>query len=197
MAGSTRGPRRQRWFIWGLARLILVLLALVMPALGPRLAQAESFSSKGNLAGETDCQYEVDADTTALTFSAAISCSGKDIGFKAEGKLKGKNVTVTDFTVTIDGNDLKIGINKTYQLPFDTTNAATADQDFEKLVNLLNGDILNQIPGLSTALKVVGFGGKAGAAASGFQNALDSYQKSCEQASAPYSALCQHEQDPG
>ena len=185
-----------RCFRGGLIRLLFVLLVLAMPALGPRMASADTFSAKGNVAGESDCQYEVDADTTALTFSAAISCSGKDYGFKAEGKLKGKNVTVTDFTVTIDGNDLKIGINKTYQLPFDTTDAAKVDQDFEKLVNLLNGDILNQIPGLSAALKVVGFGGKVASTASGFQNAMDSYDKGCEQAATP-GLNCQDSSDPG
>ncbi|MGH2345903.1 MAG: hypothetical protein ACRDG4_11795, partial [Chloroflexota bacterium] len=90
---------RAGWFRAGVARLVIVLLVLGVPALGPRMARADTHSSTGALPGESDCQYEFDADTAALTFSGAVTCSGKVFGFQVNGKLKGLSFTLTDFRV--------------------------------------------------------------------------------------------------
>ncbi|MGH2387363.1 MAG: hypothetical protein ACRDIE_04100, partial [Chloroflexota bacterium] len=187
---------REGWFRAGIARLVIVLLVLGGPALGPRMARADTHTSTGTLPGESDCQYQFDADTSALTFSGAVTCSGKDYGFQVNGKLKGLAITVTDFTVTIAGQDVKIGINKTYQVPFDTKNVSKLDDDFQKVVTVLNSDILQQVPGLGTVLKDVGFGGKDGSATGGFQKAVADYDKSCAQ-TGDTEKRCQFSDDPG
>ncbi|MGH2411723.1 MAG: hypothetical protein ACRDGS_15375, partial [Chloroflexota bacterium] len=130
-------------------------------------------------------QYSVDVDTDAKTFAATITCSGAHLSFTAEGLYKGSAATVSDFTVNVDGNDFKVGINKTYTLPVNLEDVGQQANAIKQLVDLVNTDVTSQAPGLTIALKALKWGGVDGAITDGFQKAMDAWDQACSTAGSP------------